>query len=199
MKLTFTCLRLSPLSIPCLSYSLIPSLLCLNKSPTSSTKAWVPSLSSTQRCCRSTLTQITSVQAEPRIAARQPGAALPEAAWLCFCKSGDMRGRPEQQTGSNKSSEGPVPEIVTACCLINPSGWETVATKRFPHAVGLQRGINTRALLGKALIPLSFTSAVLSSDLMALRWACQGGRTGNATGSRPLTLSPTLPLPLPRF
>lgn len=54
--------------------SLIPSLLCLNKSPTSSTKAWVPSLSSTQRCCRSTLTQITSVQAEPRIAARQPGA-----------------------------------------------------------------------------------------------------------------------------
>lgn len=72
-----------------------------------------------------------------------------------------MRGRPEQQTGSSQSSEGPVPETVAARSLISPSRWETVVAKRFPHAVGLQRGINARALSGKALIPLSFISAVL--------------------------------------
>lgn len=180
-------------SLSCL-ISLIPSLLCLNKSPTPSTKAWVPSLSSTQRCCRSTLTQITSAQAQPRIAARQPGATRPKAACMGFCRSGDMRGRPEQQTGSNSSSEGPVPEIVSACYLINRSRWETVAAQRFLHAVALQSGINTRALLGTALITLSFTSAVLS--LLQFRFdgfAMSGRQNGKRNRKSPIDPPPPTP------
>lgn len=92
-------------------------------------------------------------------------------------------------------------QIVAACFLINPSGWETVAEKRFRHAVGLQGGINTRALLGKALIPLSFTSAVSSllqfrSDGLAM--GPSGRQNGKRNRKSPIDPTP-LTLSLPPF
>lgn len=178
----------------------------MNKSPTPTTKArgavfiLCPAPGPGLRDSPA-LTQITSIQAAPPNRGAPGVSRVAKSCLDVFLQ----KWRHERLTrGTNRVQQkllSPMTEIAGACFLINPRRWETVVVKRFPHAVSLWGGINIRALLGKTLIPISFISVLLSllrlrSDGFTMGPSAaepgrQPGRTGNAAGSRPLTLSPS--------
>lgn len=180
--------------------SLIPPRLCWNKPPKPPTKAPLPSFSPYQRRSWSpqqpALTQINcSSGASDR---SSPGAGR-----VCQKLLGRVSANAETPEVDPRTEPSPTKAsgVQKLSARVSPS-IPVDGKRRFPYAAGLRGGINARALLGKALIPVSFIPVVLSLLQLSSDGFTMGpsGRKGNAAGSRPLTLPPPpLPFPLPRF